>query len=440
MRAVLSTTGSRGEVQPLVALALQLSALGRDVRVCVPPDFCDWVEGLGISSVPLGPPMRPAAAAAAAACRPYTPSTRDLSTPEGRRQAAESAVAAQFAALPQAARECDVLVSAGAVQVAARSVAELLGIGYVHAEYCPTALPSPRHAPAPWPGWPRDDTGVAGNRERWAADARRWNDTWGAALNAHRAAAGLAPVGDVRDHVLTDRPWLAADPALGPWPERGVGNGDRSGDRSGGGDVFQTGAWLLPDERPLPAEVESFLEAGDPPVYFGLGSMHAPGDDVSHVVATAARTLGRRVIVSRGWADLSPADGGRDCIAIGEVNHRALFGRVAAVVHHGGAGTTTAVARAGTPQVLLPRIYDQHYWAERVDRLGIGVGVEPPFGMPTPDSLAHALASVMEPGVAARADAFAAEVCTDGARAAAQRLLDQRALGPAGPDHDPDRP
>jgi vancomycin aglycone glucosyltransferase len=254
---------------------------------------------------------------------------------------------------------------------------------------------------------PLDET--ASNRELWATDAQRWNDHWGAALNAHRASAGLAPVDDARSHIVTDRPWLTADPTLGPWPE------------PEDPDVFQAGAWILPDKRPLSAELEAFLEAGEPPIYFGFGSIRAPGGDVSQVMVKAARALGRRAIVSRGWADLPLADDGPDCILIGEANHQALFGRVATVVHHGGAGTTTTAARAGAPQVVIPQMYDQHYWAQRVGHLGIGVAH--PQGMPTADSLATALSHALEPDVAAHARSIAATVRTDGAQAAAQRLI-----------------
>jgi vancomycin aglycone glucosyltransferase len=69
-----------------------------------------------------------------------------------------------------------------------------------------------------------------------------------------------------------------------------------------------------------------------------------------------ARTLGRRAILSRGWADLSLVDKEADCLAIGEVNQQVLFKRVAAVVHHGGAGTTTTAALAGAPQVVIPQV------------------------------------------------------------------------------------
>src|SRR3954466_4929679 len=113
----------------------------------------------------------------------------------------------------------------------------------------------------------------------------------------------------------------------------------------------------------------------------------------------AARALGRRAIVARGWADLALPDDAPDCLAIGEVNQQALFKRVAAVVHHGGAGTTTAAARAGAPQVIIPQHYDQPYWAQRIHDLGIGTAHVP--GTPTTASLTSALQRTLEAGVAA---------------------------------------
>jgi vancomycin aglycone glucosyltransferase len=219
---------------------------------------------------------------------------------------------------------------------------------------------------------------------------------------------GLAPISDARSYIFTDRPWLAADPTLAPWPD--------PADRT----VLQTGAWILPDARPLSRELEGFLEAGEPPVYFGFGSTRAP-QDLSQAMTQAARALGRRAIVSRGWADLSPADNEPDCLTIGEVNLEALFKRVAAVVHHGGAGTATIAALAGAPQVVIPQIYDQHYWAQRIHHLGIGTAHAP--GIPTTDSLAGALEHSLHPGVAARARSIATAVRRDGAQAAAQGLI-----------------
>jgi len=403
MRVLLSTIGSRGDVQPLVALALELRALGQEVRLCVPPDFRDWIDGLGLPVTPIGPELRKLTASTP----PATPAA-PLS-PERRRQMVEATVATQFETIAATAQDCDVIVGATALQIAAPSVAERMGIPYIFAAYCPTVLPSPHHAPillgmlgdTPAPA-------TADNRELWFRDGERFNDTFGAALNAHRASLGLAPVSDVRSHVFTGRPWLAADPTLAPWPD--------PADQA----ISQTGAWILADERPLSSEIETFLEAGEPPVYFGFGSIRAP-QDLSRMMIQSARALGRRAIVSRGWADLSLVDDEPDCLAISEVNQQALFRRIAAAVHHGGAGTTTAAALAGAPQVVIPQMYDQPYWAQRIHDLGIGAAHAP--GTPTADSLTNALDRALRPDVAARARSIATAVRRDGAQVAAQRLM-----------------
>jgi len=401
MRALLSTIGSRGDVQPLVALAMELRAHGADVRLCVPPDFREWIESLGIPVVTIGPVLRATALAA-----PSTPSP----SPERVRELADATVAAQFETILAAAERCDVIVAATALQIAARSVAEHLGIGYHFVAYCPAVLPSPHHAPPPLshhgdvPDPPRSEFAAL-----WRRDGERFGALFGATLDAHRSRLGLPPVDDVRRHVLTDRPWLAADATLAPWPDEDAG-------------VVQTGAWIVPDSRPLSPAVERFLDAGAPPVYFGFGSMRAP-TTLGRAMVDAARAVGRRAIVSRGWAELSVGDDADDGLAIDEVNQQALFARVPAVVHHGGAGTTTAAARAGAPQVVVPQLYDQHYWAGRVRELGIGIAHAP--GTPTAESLASALALALEGHASTRARALSTAVRDDGARIAARLLLER---------------
>ena len=399
MRALLSTIGSRGDVQPLVALALELRALGHEVRLCVPPDFRDWIEGFGFSVTPIGPQLRQMTAAKPSAAGPMTA--------ELRRTLAEGTVTAQFETVSAAAQGCDIVVAATALQIAARSVAEKIGVPYVFVAYCPIVLPSVHHPPPalpPLPGQPPVPA-TTDNRELWAQDAERFNDLFGAVLNSHRASLGLGHVSDLRSHIFGDQPWLASDPTLGPWPDRGD-------------TVVQTGAWILPDERPLPVELEEFLESGEPPVYFGFGSIRAP-QGLSNAMVDSARALGRRAIVSRGWADLSLTDNAHDCLSIGDVNLQALLPRVAAAVHHGGAGTTTTAAMAGAPQVVIPQVYDQSYWAQRVEELGIGAAHAP--GTPTAKSLTPALEQALRPNVTLQAQAIAAAVRRDGARDAAER-------------------
>jgi len=401
MRILLSTIGSRGDVQPLVALGLQLKTQGQDVQLCTPPDFRDWIESLGLPVTPIGPEVRSTAKA--------RPAATSLPTPEQRRQMMEATVATQFETIGAAARNCDVIVGATALQLAAPSIAEKLSIPYFFAAYCPVVLPSPHHAP-PVLAMLGDKPApvMADYGPLWAQDAQRWNDQWSAMLNSQRAKIGLPPVDDVRSYILTKQPWLAADQTLGPWPD--------PHDQA----VFQTGAWLLPDERPLSAELEAFLDAGDPPIYFGFSSLRAP-ENFSRVMIETARALGRRAIISRGWADLSLIDNEPDCLAIGEANLQALFKRVAAVVNHGGAGTITLAAQAGAPQVVIPQHYDQPYWAQRVQQLGIGTAHT--SSTPTVDSLTNALEHALQPEVAARARSAAAAVRSDGTLVAAQRLL-----------------
>jgi vancomycin aglycone glucosyltransferase len=165
-----------------------------------------------------------------------------------------------------------------------------------------------------------------------------------------------------------------------------------------------------------------FLNAGAPPVYFGFSSMSAP-QDLSRAMVDAARANGRRAIVSRGWADVMLPDNEPDCLSIGEENLQAVFKRVAAVVHHGGAGTTTIAAQAGAPQVVVPQIWDQHYWAKRVQQLGIGIAHAP--GVPTSDSLTEALRATLHPDAALRARAVVATIRADGAEVAARRLIEE---------------
>ena len=397
MRVLLSTWGSRGDVEPLVALAVRLRALGAEVRVCAPPDFADLLARVDVPLVPVGQSVRALVHGAT------PPSTADAP------RVAADLVAAQFDTVAAAAEGCDALVATGLMPAGERSIAEKLGIRYVYATFIPSVLPSPHHSPLPRPGRPFPP-GETDNRVLWDVDAERVQALYGPPLNAHRAAMGLPPVDNVRDYVFTDRPWLAADPTLAPWP----GSTEL--------DVVQTGAWILPDERPLPAELVAFLDAGTPPVYVGFSSVRAP-KDIARVAIEAIRAQGRRVLVSRGWADLALIDYEDDCFDVGEVNLQALFGRVAAVVHHGGAGTTTTAARAGAPQVVVPQIADQPYWAGRVADLGIGAAHDGPT--PTTESLSAPLRTALSPETRARATAVAGTIRTDGATVAATLLLDQ---------------
>jgi vancomycin aglycone glucosyltransferase len=312
-----------------------------------------------------------------------------------------------FRASVVAAEGCELVVIGGELQAAGRSIAEHFKAPYVHATFCPVTLPSADHPP---PLIPADVQWLPApiNRLLWTLSDRARDRLFRNVLNEQRQQLRLAPVSRVASHIRTDCPWVAADAALAPVPR----NQQR---------YVQTGAWMLADPTPLPDELERFLANGEPPIYFGFGSMHA-APEASRIVVDTARALGRRAVILRGWANLDASDAGADCLLVGDVNHRRLFPRVAAIVHHGGAGTTTAAALSGRPQVIVSHKYDQYYWAARVHRMGIGVRA-PTVRQLSREGLTRALRAGLQPAIVAAAAALAPRIETRGARIAAERLV-----------------
>ncbi len=240
-----------------------------------------------------------------------TPSEEQL-----RRQL-DGLIAAQFDAAA-AARECDALVVAGfpPAAAAARSAAEKQGAHYVYVSYQPTILPSPHYPPPGYADAP-SAAGLIDNRLLWQLDGRYMQALFGETLNARRAAIGLPPLDDLRGYALTERPWLATDPIRGGRPATSTWCRPAPG-------CWPTIAGCPRSWRP------SWMPAPRRCTWASAACRCGP-------VGTSPGWPSRRV-VSRGWAGLGPIDDGEDCLVVGEVNHQALFGRVAAVVHHGGVG------------------------------------------------------------------------------------------------------
>ena len=222
MKVLLSTIGTRGDVQPLLALALELRLLGHEPSLCVPPNFEDWIQSFGLRCIPIGPDLRRFSAPAASG-QSGSSTVRAGAvalSKEQKRQLAAGTVREQVRVLSEAAHGCDLIVAATALQIAARSIAEQLGIPYVFAAYCPVVLPASDHAPVPKQGgpYPRGLPGLL-NQLLWQVDDRRVNALFLATLNEERAKLGLAGVRSVSQHIFTERPWLAADPLPCSRPE-----------------------------------------------------------------------------------------------------------------------------------------------------------------------------------------------------------------------------
>ncbi|WP_210493629.1 glycosyltransferase [Patulibacter sp. SYSU D01012] len=223
------------------------------------------------------------------------------------------------------------------------------------------------------------------------------------AARAQRRVRAGAVVG-VSPHVV---------PRPRDWPERAV----------------LTGWWWdappAAGPPPLDPTLEAFLAAGPPPVLVGLGSM--PVRDpaaTTRVLVAAARDVGVRLVLQRGWAGLGAnVEDGPDVHVAGDVPHDALLPRVRAVVHHGGAGTTGRGLRHGRPTLVLPVLADQFFWGHRLAALGVGPPALP-LARLRRDALARRLRRLVgDPSHGERARAVAARLATeDGAAAAADRV------------------
>jgi vancomycin aglycone glucosyltransferase len=273
----------------------------------------------------------------------------------------DEVVRSQFDDLRKAAEGAEVVVGAG-IQVAAPSITEQLGIPYLYANYCPVVLRSREH---PAPIFPGQNGSGAWNLVSWWLCDRFLDFAVLGRLNRERAKLGLEPVSSAYEHCFhSGHTLLATDPILVGAPSDG---------RDG---VFTTGFWYYDDETGtelLGGELERFLAAGPPPVYVGFGSMPAEDPEaLTRTVVAAVEQAGVRAVLHRGWAGLGGTDLPDGIQLVGSVSHPRLFPRMAAVVHHGGAGTTANALRAGVPQVVVPHVLDQHWWAERVRRLGVG--------------------------------------------------------------------
>jgi vancomycin aglycone glucosyltransferase len=263
-----------------------------------------------------------------------------------------------FEPVARASEGCELIVGAG-LQFAAASVAQWRGVPYAHSVFCPCATPS---SAAPPPNVRRQTLPRWINRLLWQAGGPIADLALRGHINGGRATLELQPLNSPISQLLKGRTILAADRDLGPLPD----DAPKS--------AVSTDAWVLDEPGSLDPRVEAFLQQAPAPIYIGFGSMIAPRapELVAQTVA-AVRAVGRRAVIAGGWAapeaHIQEAD---DVLTIDSVPHSLIFPKVAAAVHHGGAGTTTAAARAGVPQVLLPHILDQYYWAHRVEVLGLG--------------------------------------------------------------------
>lgn len=380
MKITLCAIGSWGDVGPFLSLGRALHQRGSGVVLAAPPEFAGAAADAGLDFRPVAPTCTPVVEAAS------TTTGAPLRAVPLLLRATRLLTEETLAELPSIAEGSQLLVATG-IAYAAPHVAEALGIGYRAVSACPRWYPSVHHPPA---------TDRAPRRSKPIHSAAWWATEWTTDLtldrvvNRWRRQRGLPPARALFGRMigLPGERVLAADEELAPLPS------DVQGTR-------RVSAMQAFQADSLPERVEEFLASGDPPVYVGFGSMRATdAGRLLEIVFESAAALGVRTIVPEKWVQSAGRSTPEGCLAVGQVPHRRLFPRLAAIVHHGGAGTTTAAARAGVPQVVIPHVMDQHYWAHRVHALGIGP--EPPsYRRLSPRTLTAALRKTLGPSAMA---------------------------------------
>jgi vancomycin aglycone glucosyltransferase len=349
---VLATVGSRGDVQPMLALAQALLARGHVPVVAAPPNFETWVRNLGFDFAPLGVDMQV-----------FLAENRDIMTGKPLKMLKEMSryfneqIPLQAQQLKLACDKADALLYGG-LAFAAPTVADHLRLPVLGVLYTTCLLPSSQHPPPniPWHGLPNWMNDLLWRTNRLIGDSILLGT-----LNTMRASFDLPPVDRIRRHVFEDHPLIvAADEALFP------------PDALWQGRYPYANFIFFDDPAPLDPELDAWLADGEPPVFVGFGSMSGAGTDrIERMIVEAVSASGRRCIVGAGWAGLGASALPPGWRVVRDAPHALLFPRTAAVIHHGGSGTAAQALRAGVPQVLLPLILDQFHHAHRLHLAGI---------------------------------------------------------------------
>lgn len=409
--------GTRGDVQPVLALARALVEAGHTVRMAAGSDFRDRIAECGVEPAPASMAARDLMTSDDGRLWADLGTNPILQVRVMRRLVLLSARAMMDEAW-DACRDADVILGTSSAEPFGPSFAEKLGVPFITTLLQP-AFRATRSGAASWmapvPGrssvlnlaagklliegafhWMSRDlvndfrTGTLGLRPQ---STRRWLD----------AAKSRPVLMGISRHVT---------PHPEDWPPP----------------YHTTGYWFLDDRDPWlpPPGLETFLDKGDPPVAIGFGSMTTrDAAAATRMLLEGVRGSGRRAVLLSGWAGLGGEDLPAEVFVVESAPHAWLFPRMAAAVHHGGSGTTAAALRAGIPQIVVPHLGDQPYWGRRMHELGVAPR---PVGKPklTAEKLATAIREVTgDPRYGAAAAALGALVREEDGRAVGVELVER---------------
>ena len=334
----------------MLALTLALKSEGHDVLLAAPPEKAAWAKQLGCPYHPLGSDV--------------TAFIDDLDNAHTLRSALCSVsffrkeLNSQFGLLPKIIAGADLLIGSS-LTFALATLAESMGTAYRFIAFAPQMLPSGHY---PFPAFKHQRFPRCYNRMTWRVARLLDHFSITRLINNHRRQLGLKLIPDAWRHILGRHVIVASDSAIAKVPPDIIEPA-----------FTQTGYMHLnqPD-RQMP-QLDAFLETGPPPVYAGFGSMPVR-DQIRNtaVIVAAARSSGLRAVIGKFWDEPSEFSNSNDIFFIQKYPHLKLFPKMAAVIHHGGAGTTATAAISGVPQIIVPHLLDQYYWGNQIYQSQIG--------------------------------------------------------------------
>jgi sterol 3beta-glucosyltransferase len=418
MNITVSSHGARGDVQPYLALAVGLQQAGHQVTLATSYDYTDWIQAYGVQTHPtrfsMQESMQQPEIQAIMKSRNLVQQLRIF-----RRMMSQGAEAMDdvWSAIQSADFVIQSPTSSGALEAA-----------QIHGLPVALAYPVPfaptREFPSLFLGAARFSLGAVYNRLTHAVmHLVLWKAMSGPMTNTLRKQLGLPTWRSFGQQRAFAR--RLGIPSLYGFSAYII-------PRPADWDASQhiTGYWFLDapaDWEPDP-ELLHFLESGPPPVYLGFGSVNlGDSEDRTRLILHALELSGQRGVVLTGWGGLTRLSAPPHIFFVDDVPHAWLFRRMAAVVHHGGAGTTGAGLRAGVPNIIIPVASDQYAWAERVVQLGLGPRA-PDMKNVTADKLAQAInKAVNDSALRTRAAALGEKIRRENGIARAVEVIERHA-------------
>ncbi len=393
MRITIFTAGSRGDIQPCAILGSALQRAGLHPLLAAPENFADLIQGYNLPFYPLRGDIQQIMAGETGREFMQKGNANPLSQIRAMQTMVNSVASKMTEDAYEACRQAEALVSLAIFAPYAKTIAEAHRIPLILVE--PTPLLPTRAFPAP--GWmvQRNLGGLHNRLSGFAMLQVIWQ-WYHPSVNQFRRRLGLSPLRGVSFYQI-----LKTTPLLGAYSQAIIPHPPDWSER-----VHITGYWFPESDhnwQPSP-ELEAFLQAGKPPVYVGFGSMGGrKPDELARLVLEALEISGQRGLLLTGWGGLQLEEVPKSVFVVQSAPHQWLFPRMAAVVHHGGAGTTAEGLRAGVPSVIVPFAFDQAFWGARLHALGLAPEPIPQKKL-TADRLAHAIRlAVTQPGMRQRA-------------------------------------